>query len=35
MFDAKAAVSKFDSVFEPALLAELEANSMLMRFMYV
>jgi CRP/FNR family transcriptional regulator len=30
MFDIKAAVAKFQSVFEPALLAELEANSMLM-----
>jgi CRP/FNR family transcriptional regulator len=30
MFSVKAAVSKFESVFEPALLAELEANSMLM-----
>lgn len=30
MFNVKAAVSKFESVFEPALLAELEANSMLM-----
>ena len=30
MFDIKAAVTKFQSVFEPALLAELEANSMLM-----
>ncbi|SEN83182.1 CRP/FNR family transcriptional regulator, anaerobic regulatory protein [Mucilaginibacter gossypiicola] len=30
MFSVKAAVSKFESVFEPALLAELETNSMLM-----
>jgi len=30
MFDIKAAVAKFQSQFEPALLAELEANSMLM-----
>lgn len=30
MFNVKAAVSKFESVFEPALLAELETNSMLM-----
>jgi CRP/FNR family transcriptional regulator len=30
MFDIKAAVAKFQSVFEPALMAELEANSMLM-----
>jgi CRP/FNR family transcriptional regulator len=30
MFDIKAAVAKFQSIFEPALLAELEANSMLM-----
>jgi len=30
MLDIKSAVSKFDSIFEPALLAELEANSMLM-----
>jgi len=29
MFSVKAAVSKFESVFEPALLAELETNSML------
>jgi CRP/FNR family transcriptional regulator len=30
MLDVKTAVAKFQSVFEPALLAELEANSMLM-----
>lgn len=30
MFSVKAAVSKFESVFEPALLAEMETNSMLM-----
>jgi CRP/FNR family transcriptional regulator len=30
MFSLKAAVGKFESVFEPALLAELEANCMLM-----
>ncbi|WP_413667274.1 Crp/Fnr family transcriptional regulator [Mucilaginibacter sp. Mucisp86] len=29
MFSVKAAVSKFESVFEPALLAELETNSIL------
>ncbi|WP_244228707.1 Crp/Fnr family transcriptional regulator [Mucilaginibacter endophyticus] len=30
MFDVKAAVKKFETTFEPALLAELEASSMLM-----
>lgn len=30
MLNVKAAVNKFESVFEPALLAELETNSMLM-----
>jgi len=30
MFDVKAAVKKFETIFEPALLAELEGSSMLM-----
>ncbi|QEM11010.1 Crp/Fnr family transcriptional regulator [Mucilaginibacter rubeus] len=30
MFDVKAAVKKFETTFEPALLTELEASSMLM-----
>lgn len=30
MFDVKAAVKKFETIFEPALLAELESSSMLM-----
>src|ERR1700760_4251312 len=30
MFNVRSAINKFESVFEPALLAEMEANSMLM-----